>query len=324
MLTHIWAAYPEVKIPLPWPDTCIRFLGPYSMGDYFLMPEQKLYIGNLPYRTTVCDVREHFRGYGPIHSVILIYDIVTGMPRGYGFVELESSAAEAALRDLNDTMFLGRNMRIRKAINKDAIRKNWKQFTADEDGKYYNPLSDEYVQADGVGNSYNPASEDYAQADSGGNSYNPDSEDYAHADSGDKSYNPASDDYTLADDGGKSYNPTSEDDVHPNGNSKSYNPASEDYAHNDVCNKFEDFTGRDRGFRNKCFRCVMAIACGRDQVGDFGEYGDFKHVDFKGLNIRGKYYKLQPRKYGLYHSYKFNDEQMNYLGPSNADTPTGA
>jgi|TergutMp193P3_1026864.scaffolds.fasta_scaffold04883_4 RNA recognition motif-containing protein len=83
------------------------------------MPEQKLYIGNLPYRTTEGDVREYLRNYGPIYSVILIYNSETGQTRGYGFVELENAAAEAVLRELNDTQFMGRNLKIRKASGKE-------------------------------------------------------------------------------------------------------------------------------------------------------------------------------------------------------------
>jgi RNA recognition motif-containing protein len=78
--------------------------------------EQKLYIGNLSYRATEGDVRKYLSKYGPIYSVILVYDSETGYTRGYGFVELEYYAAEAVLRDLNDTMFLGRNLKIRRAI----------------------------------------------------------------------------------------------------------------------------------------------------------------------------------------------------------------
>ena len=90
------------------------------------MSEQKLYIGNLPYRTTEGDVREYLRNYGPIYSVILIYDSETGRTRGYGFVELEDSAAEAVLRDLNDTKFMGRNFKVRRANVREAMNDDQK------------------------------------------------------------------------------------------------------------------------------------------------------------------------------------------------------
>jgi len=91
------------------------------------MSTQKLYIGNLPYRTTEGDVREYFRHYGPIYSVILIYDPETRQTRGYGFIEMEYFAAESALRDLNDTWFMGRNLKIRRAAGKEAAMGNKKE-----------------------------------------------------------------------------------------------------------------------------------------------------------------------------------------------------
>jgi len=76
---------------------------------------QKLYIGNLPYRTTEADVRRFFGKYEPIHSVVLITDRETGRSRGFGFIELEEDRADAAVTELGDTMFGGRNLRISKA-----------------------------------------------------------------------------------------------------------------------------------------------------------------------------------------------------------------
>jgi RNA recognition motif-containing protein len=97
------------------------------------MSEQKLYIGNLPYRATEGDVREYLSNYGPVYSVILVYNSETGWTRGYGFVELEDSAAEAVLRDLNDTKFMGRNLKIHRATGKGALindNKNPQQMDA--------------------------------------------------------------------------------------------------------------------------------------------------------------------------------------------------
>ena len=68
---------------------------------------QKLYIGNLPYRTTESDVRKFFSKYEPIHSVVLISDRESGRPRGFGFIELEDANADSAIAELSDTMFGG-------------------------------------------------------------------------------------------------------------------------------------------------------------------------------------------------------------------------
>jgi RNA recognition motif-containing protein len=76
---------------------------------------QKLYIGNLPYRTTENDVRNYFSKFEPILSVVLISDRETGRSRGFGFIELEDMHVDAAILELSDTMFGGRNLRISKA-----------------------------------------------------------------------------------------------------------------------------------------------------------------------------------------------------------------
>ncbi|MDG5815457.1 hypothetical protein QA601_10230 [Chitinispirillales bacterium ANBcel5] len=80
---------------------------------------QKLYIGNLPYRTTENDVRQLFNKYEPIHSVVLISDRETGRSRGFGFIELDEDCADAAISELGDTIFGGRNLRISKARDRD-------------------------------------------------------------------------------------------------------------------------------------------------------------------------------------------------------------
>ena len=79
---------------------------------------QKLYIGNLPYRTTEIDIRNFFTKFEPILSVVLISDRETGRSRGFGFIELEDAVVDNVIAELSDTMFGGRNLRISKARDK--------------------------------------------------------------------------------------------------------------------------------------------------------------------------------------------------------------
>ena len=79
---------------------------------------QKLYVGNLPYRTTEDDLRQLFKKYEPIHSLILVADKETDQPRGYSFVELDEPQAGDALYDLKGTEFNGRNLRISVATGR--------------------------------------------------------------------------------------------------------------------------------------------------------------------------------------------------------------
>jgi RNA recognition motif-containing protein len=83
---------------------------------------EKLYIGNLPYLTTLAEIRTLFGPYEPVRSIILIADPETGLSRGFGFVELEEPKAMDALDNLDNKMFNGRNLRICKATGRVKTR----------------------------------------------------------------------------------------------------------------------------------------------------------------------------------------------------------
>jgi RNA recognition motif-containing protein len=74
-----------------------------------------IYVGNLPFSTTEDAVQELFAQYGSVTSVKLISDRETGRPRGFGFVEMEQSAAEAAISALDGNEFGGRTLRVNEA-----------------------------------------------------------------------------------------------------------------------------------------------------------------------------------------------------------------
>lgn len=79
---------------------------------------KNIFVGNLPFRATEEEVRQLFTQYGTVHSVNLISDRETGRPRGFGFVEMDSDAAEAAIRGLDGTEFGGRNLQVNEARDK--------------------------------------------------------------------------------------------------------------------------------------------------------------------------------------------------------------
>jgi len=62
----------------------------------------RIYVGNLSYDVTEEELRRQFEGYGEVASVSLITDKLTGRPKGFGFVEMESKTeSEAAIAGLN-------------------------------------------------------------------------------------------------------------------------------------------------------------------------------------------------------------------------------
>ncbi len=75
-----------------------------------------IYVGNLPYSTTDDDLRTAFGEYGEVTSVNVISDKFTGQSKGFGFVEMaDNSAADAAIKGLNETPMGGRNIKVNEA-----------------------------------------------------------------------------------------------------------------------------------------------------------------------------------------------------------------
>lgn len=76
---------------------------------------KKVYVGNLSFNTTEQQVNELFAQYGKIDSLAWITDRNTGQFRGFCFVEMEESAANAAIKALNNTDLDGRSLRVNEA-----------------------------------------------------------------------------------------------------------------------------------------------------------------------------------------------------------------
>ena len=77
-----------------------------------------LYVGNLPYRANEEAVSSHFSEQGNVVSVRLMKDRRTGKRKGYGFVEVESKNAENIIKNLNDSEFQERTLKVRLAKDK--------------------------------------------------------------------------------------------------------------------------------------------------------------------------------------------------------------
>ncbi|NLO19734.1 MAG: RNA-binding protein [Ignavibacteria bacterium] len=77
-----------------------------------------LYVGNLNYKTTEDSIHQLFSKFGEVQSVKFIKDKQTGRFRGFGFVEMESDEAEAAIQELNGSEFDGRSIKVHEAKEK--------------------------------------------------------------------------------------------------------------------------------------------------------------------------------------------------------------
>jgi RNA recognition motif-containing protein len=79
---------------------------------------KKIYVGNLPWSATDSDLKDLFAPFGEVASATVITDRDTGRSRGFDFVELEASAAEKAISELDGKDFGGRPLRVNEAQEK--------------------------------------------------------------------------------------------------------------------------------------------------------------------------------------------------------------
>ena len=75
-----------------------------------------IYVGNLSYEVTQEDLNAVFAEYGTVKRVQLPVDRETGRLRGFGFVEMDTDAEEAAAIDaLDGAEWMGRDLKVNKA-----------------------------------------------------------------------------------------------------------------------------------------------------------------------------------------------------------------
>ena len=77
---------------------------------------RRLYVGNLSYNTSEETLEGLFAAAGAVTSVRVMTDRVTGRPRGFAFVEMETEeGARAAIEQFNDTELDGRRLSVNEA-----------------------------------------------------------------------------------------------------------------------------------------------------------------------------------------------------------------
>ncbi|WP_455196599.1 RNA recognition motif domain-containing protein [Kaarinaea lacus] len=80
---------------------------------------QTIYVGNLPFKTNRNQLRALFEPFGQVHSARIVIDKATRKPRGYGFVEMDSSNANKAINKLDGSIFDGRNIKVNEASQRN-------------------------------------------------------------------------------------------------------------------------------------------------------------------------------------------------------------
>ena len=74
-----------------------------------------MYVGNLPFSADSSILQTLFAPFGEVVSARVMSDRETGRSRGFGFVEMASSDAKAAIASLNGKEHGGRALRVNEA-----------------------------------------------------------------------------------------------------------------------------------------------------------------------------------------------------------------
>ena len=81
---------------------------------------KRIYVGNLSFQTTEEGLRDLFSQHGEALSATIVMDRDTGRSRGFGFVEMDQNAAQAAIETLDQTELDGRNLRVNEAKPRES------------------------------------------------------------------------------------------------------------------------------------------------------------------------------------------------------------
>jgi len=84
---------------------------------------KKVYVGNLPFRTTEEDLASLFSQIGAVESVSIIVDRETGRSKGFGFVSMSAEDADKAIEQFNGYDLGGRPLTVNEA--RPMVRKEF-------------------------------------------------------------------------------------------------------------------------------------------------------------------------------------------------------
>lgn len=82
----------------------------------------KLLVRNLARSTSEDELRAKFEAFGAVQSCALITDKVSGLSKGFGFVEMPRQGdAKAAMKSLNGSDLDGQKIRVKKQEPKSPV-----------------------------------------------------------------------------------------------------------------------------------------------------------------------------------------------------------
>ncbi len=88
-----------------------------------------IFIGNLSWDTEEEDLKNLFMTYGEVRKCTIPLERDSGRKRGFGFVEMIAETSEkTAIDDLQDVEWMGREIRVYKAEQRDRSPRNNRRY----------------------------------------------------------------------------------------------------------------------------------------------------------------------------------------------------
>nr|XP_045609871.1 U1 small nuclear ribonucleoprotein 70 kDa-like [Procambarus clarkii] len=87
-------------------------------------PCKTLFVSRINYDTTESKLRRNFEIYGPIKKIVMVYNIKTGKPRGYAFIEYEHERGMHSARKHADGKKID-NRRVLVDVERARTTKGW-------------------------------------------------------------------------------------------------------------------------------------------------------------------------------------------------------
>lgn len=84
--------------------------------------QNRLYIGNLAWKTTEASLRAAFADFGPVKEVKIVTERETGRSKGFGFITFENEVDAAnAIKALDGYTLDNRELRVREAEDRKPM-----------------------------------------------------------------------------------------------------------------------------------------------------------------------------------------------------------
>ncbi len=96
-------------------QTQTEIRAPYSSRTRTETFSMRIYVGNLPFRTTAEELRDMFAAHGVVNDCVIPVDRETGRSRGFGFVDMDDETGPGAIEALDGADMDGRALRVNEA-----------------------------------------------------------------------------------------------------------------------------------------------------------------------------------------------------------------